>query len=78
MSRKIHLCGCHLGFKKFQIPCHKTNYLKSQRKCIYVLNISRILPGDILVFIADSTTRTLRTGMDDITGFLTPVTDYLM
>ena len=43
-----------------------------------VLNISRILTVDILVFIVDSTTRTLRTGMDDITDFLTPVTDYSM
>ena len=69
MSRKIHLCGCHLGFKKLQIPCQTTNYLKLQNNCIYALPISRFQLPDILVFIADICSSALKTGMDDITSF---------
>ncbi len=54
MSRKIHLYGCHLGFKKLQIPCQRNNYLKSQNNYMYVLNISRFQLSDILVLIAET------------------------
>jgi len=70
MSRKIHLCGCHLGFKKFQIPCQTPNYQILLIYDIYNLNISRFQPLDMLVLIADITAVALRTGIDDITGFL--------
>ncbi len=78
MSRKIHLCGCHLGFKKLQIPCQTTNYLKLQNNCIYAQPISRFQLSDILVFIADIARYAMKTGIEDITNVLTPVTDYLM
>ena len=52
MLRKIHLYGCHLGFKKLQIPYQTPNYQILLIYDIYNLNISRILTVDILVFIA--------------------------
>jgi hypothetical protein len=70
MLRKIHLCGCHLGFMKFQISCQTTNYLKLQNDYIYALPISRFQLSDILVFIAEITTEPERTGIDDITRFV--------
>jgi len=50
--------------------CQRNNYLKLQNNYMYVMNISRILPVDILVLIADSTTLTLGAGFDDITSFV--------
>ena len=57
MSIEIQSIGCHLGFKKLQIPCQTTNYLKSQNNYMYALPISRFQLSDILVFIADITRR---------------------
>ncbi len=45
---------------KLQITCQRNNYLKSQNNYMYVLNISRILPVDILVLIAGIATRRIR------------------
>ncbi|MBE9542304.1 MAG: hypothetical protein IMF01_08290 [Proteobacteria bacterium] len=69
MSRKIHLCGCHLGFKKIQIPCQTPNYQILLIYDIYNLNISGFQPLDMLVLVADIARYALKTGIEDITNF---------
>jgi len=56
------------GFKPV-ISCQTPNYQILLIYDIYSLNISRFQPLDMLVFIADSTTLTLKAGLGDITSF---------
>ena len=73
LLKNFHFFTLPLGLNKInskiEIPCQRNNYLKLQNNYMYVLNISRFQLSDILVFIAVSTTLTLRTRIDDITGF---------
>ena len=72
MLRKIHLYGCHLGFKKLQIPYQTPNYQILLIYDIDNLNISRFQPLDMLVLIADTCNSATGTGIEDITGISDP------
>jgi len=64
------ISGLDFSNSNLGVSCQTPKYQISLIYNIYNLNISRILPVDILVFIAVTCISALRPGIDDIKGFL--------